>query len=120
MNCNQQEKTIQVIFVAHAQPYMGSAIYDILGTLPEPMVMQINLIRKYISESYKTLKPTKKDFKGGVTDPDPTKHLQIKDLALIAASVTVGSGCFTPPKRAFNRKIKVNTLIFRLEIKKCV
>jgi hypothetical protein len=24
--------------------------------------------------------------------------LQIKDLALVAASVTIGPGCFTPPK----------------------
>ncbi|MDA3798801.1 MAG: hypothetical protein PF692_06960 [Kiritimatiellae bacterium] len=54
----------------------------------------------------------KNNFKGGVTDPDPTKYLQINLLALIAASATVGLGCFTPPKRAFNRKIKGDNLNF--------
>jgi hypothetical protein len=34
------------------------------------------------------------------------KQFAINHLALIAASATVGSGSVTPPKRAFNRKIK--------------
>jgi hypothetical protein len=32
---------------------------------------------------------------------------------LVAASVTVGSGSVTPPKRVFNRKIKKITTIFQ-------
>jgi hypothetical protein len=47
-----------------------------------------------------------KKIKGGVTDPDPAKQLPINGLLLVSESATVGTWCFTPPKRAFNRKIK--------------
>jgi hypothetical protein len=46
-------------------------------------------------------------LKGGVTDPDPTKHLPINGLTLASIFTTVGSGCFTPPKKVFTRRIEV-------------
>jgi len=57
-----------MIFLVNTTSYMGSAMFDIPGTLPEPIVIQINLIRRYISESYTVLKPTQKEFKQLIAD----------------------------------------------------
>jgi hypothetical protein len=82
-----------MIFLVKTTSYTGSTIFEIPGTLPEPIVIQINMIREYIFESYETLKPTQKEFKELIANLEKFTMLTTdKSLNIIEASRIKSNG----------------------------